>query len=102
MLHLKFDWVEFVKNGIFKDFPSIQIKNDEQILVNELDYLTNATIIYKNALATKAETLLNLMVWSFVKERTDFLPKIFKAIFINDILFTDDFLRNLFIISKFA
>ncbi len=47
-------------------------------LANEWYYLKNASTIFTDALNTNREALDNLMIWSFVKEKTGYLPKEFK------------------------
>ena len=65
---------------VLKDYPQVTITETEMTLANEWNYLTNASDVFADALKTPAgkEDLFNLMIWSFVKEKTTFLPKEFK------------------------
>lgn len=51
---------------------------NEVVLVYDWKYLKNASQIYANAFENQKEDLLNLMIWSFLKEKIinlNFLPK---------------------------
>ena len=75
-----FNWEDYIVNGLFKDFPDVKVTNEERILVEDPAYLKNFTKIYTDSIndAQKLKTLDNLLVWSFVKSKTGFLPKTYR------------------------
>lgn len=73
-----FDFTKFVKDYLLKEFTNLTITESESILVNEYKYLVNATALYKDSLVNNKETLINLMIWSFVNSRSNYLPKLFR------------------------
>lgn len=50
-----FDWKEFIINGVFKDIENITITDDEVILVDDIDYLRNATKLYSELIVTRKQ-----------------------------------------------
>lgn len=75
-----FDWVEFVKEGLFGDFPEVNVNVNETILVLDMPYLSKMLELLAET-QTNAQTKKdfdNMMVWSFVKDRSSFLPKKYK------------------------
>jgi predicted metalloendopeptidase len=58
--------------------PQLNVTNNETILVLDVNYIKNASRIYSDAFKNNNEDLLNLMIWSFIKDKLismNFLPK---------------------------
>ena len=58
--------------------PRLNVTNNETILTLDMNYISNASRIYLDAFKNNNEDLLNLMIWSFIKDKLitlNFLPK---------------------------
>jgi predicted metalloendopeptidase len=73
-----FNFTKLIKDYLLKEFTKLYITESEPILVDELNYIINVSNLYLNASKFNSETLTNLMVWSFVKDATHYLPKLFQ------------------------
>ncbi|RNA08868.1 endothelin-converting enzyme 1-like isoform X1 [Brachionus plicatilis] len=73
----KFEWKKYF-NKIFKYSNNISIDFDEQILIDDWEYIEQAVDVYHDALKNRPKDLDNLMIWVFIKDRTTMLPKKFK------------------------
>jgi len=73
-----FNFTELLKDYLLKEFTELNITESEPILVNELNYVINVSNLYLNASKYNPETLANLMIWSFVKDTTHYLPRLFQ------------------------
>ena len=75
-----FDFKKFIIDGLFSDFPKVGITENENILVEDSPYLGNFSELYKEYTTSKfnLKALDNLLVWSFLKPKTGFLPKKYK------------------------
>ena len=51
--NLKFEWSDFIINGVFKNIENVTIDLNETILVDDWDYLTKAAKFFKDISLTK-------------------------------------------------
>ena len=56
----------------------IPMVSDELILVDDWDYLTNATELYGNFVSNNKTALKNFLLWVVLKDRIGVLPKRFR------------------------
>ncbi|CAF1087988.1 unnamed protein product, partial [Brachionus calyciflorus] len=73
-----FDWQRFIVQELFGEYPSLNVTENEPLLVIDFSYLRKMLDVYQNALKDNKDDLHNLFIWSFVKSRTSFLPKKFR------------------------
>ena len=74
-----FDWSSLIINWLFKDFnPQANLTQNEPIVIFESNFLMNASQIFNDAAQNNKQTLINLIVWSFMKDKMEFLPKAFR------------------------
>lgn len=71
-----FNWKEFLSNGLFKGLAGLDIYENDVILVNDWNYITNAVEIYNTLINENSRRDLdNLLVWIFVKGVLEYLPE---------------------------
>ncbi|CAF0711920.1 unnamed protein product [Brachionus calyciflorus] len=72
-----FEWKEFIL-GMFEDVKNVTIDDNEIILIDDLQYLIDASKLYATLKQNNLTDLNNLLIWLFVKETIPFLPKVFQ------------------------
>ncbi|CAF0964437.1 unnamed protein product [Brachionus calyciflorus] len=73
-----FDWTRYIVQELFGAHPEVAVTENESLLVVDFGYLRGMLDIYQDALANNKDDLHNLLIWSFLKPRTGFLPKKFR------------------------
>ena len=89
ILFLKFNWIDYIVVGMFGNHNNSKSRNEsliipmvaeEPILVDDWDYLANATQLYGNYVNNNKKTLKNFLLWVVLKDRIGVLPKKFREV----------------------
>jgi hypothetical protein len=63
---LQFDWQMFIADGVFKGIGDVSLGENEVILVNHWDYITNASNIFSQELKDDIKYILCRAFFGFI------------------------------------
>ena len=77
-----FDWKKYIVTGLYGDHGDLKVNENDIVLVEDPAYLGNFSELYSNMVkdTNKIKTLDNLLTWTFVKSKSNFLPKLYQDI----------------------
>lgn len=75
----QFEWKKYI-HSLFRDIKNVTITNTEEILVDDLPYLERAVQIYADYNGRRKRDMDNYLIWSYYKDKFQYLPKRFREI----------------------